>query len=32
MSDATAPPQPVAADYFTDILCVWAYAGQVRID
>jgi predicted DsbA family dithiol-disulfide isomerase len=23
---------PIVADYFTDILCVWAYAGQVRID
>jgi predicted DsbA family dithiol-disulfide isomerase len=23
---------PIVADYFSDILCVWAHAGQVRID
>lgn len=26
------PPGPIVADYFTDVLCVWAYAGQARID
>jgi predicted DsbA family dithiol-disulfide isomerase len=25
-------PEAVAADYFSDVLCVWAYAGQARID
>lgn len=24
--------QPIPILYFTDILCVWAYAGQIRID
>ncbi|BAU49721.1 DsbA oxidoreductase [Sulfurifustis variabilis] len=24
--------KPVTIEYFTDVLCVWAYAGQVRID
>ncbi len=23
---------PLTIDYFTDVLCIWAYAGQVRID
>jgi predicted DsbA family dithiol-disulfide isomerase len=23
---------PVRIDYFTDVLCIWAYTGQVRID
>jgi predicted DsbA family dithiol-disulfide isomerase len=23
---------PVTIDYFTDVLCIWAYGGQIRID
>jgi predicted DsbA family dithiol-disulfide isomerase len=25
-------PAPVQVDYFSDVLCVWAYVGQVRLD
>jgi predicted DsbA family dithiol-disulfide isomerase len=33
VSTSTTGTTPrIVADYFTDILCVWAYAGQVRID
>ncbi len=26
------PPGPVKVDYFSDVLCVWAYVGQIRLD
>ena len=29
---ASATTSPIPVLYFTDILCVWAYAGQIRID
>ena len=32
MTDENQGTPPIVADYFTDVLCVWAYAGQVRID
>ncbi len=25
-------PSPVRIDYFSDLLCVWAYAAQIRLD
>jgi len=27
-----AQPIPVSVQYFSDVLCVWAYIGQVRLD
>lgn len=26
------PEQPIRIDYFSDVLCVWAYAAQIRVD
>ena len=28
----TAKQQPVSVQYFSDVLCVWAYVGQARLD
>lgn len=25
-------PEPLHIDYYTDVLCIWAYLGQVRVD
>ena len=25
-------PRPVTIDYFSDLLCVWAYLAQIRVD
>ncbi len=24
--------RPIRIDYFSDVLCVWAYAAQIRLD
>lgn len=26
------PESPIRIDYFSDVLCVWAYAAQIRVD
>ncbi len=28
----TTPPHTLTIDYFTDVLCIWAYGAQIRID
>ena len=30
--DGDGRPRMITIDYFSDLLCVWAYGGQVRLD
>lgn len=32
MENMAEEQQPVVIDYYTDMLCVWAYFGQVKVD
>lgn len=32
MTEPSAAPAPIVVDHFSDVLCVWAYCAQIRVD